>query len=287
MILLHILKNTGSFLEDPLELLKQFFLNFSLSPNELWLSALCFAVGIPAFGYLVFVGSKSSPFSFYSFSWLHITASQFVMCGLYMNVVWLTMYFYSPSSWSRGDKPYWATGFISTICFTFLYLGSYALMLLGEADSTIWNYGYYTFQFCGLATLFSNARGLFAWDKYWAITWLTEILVWSIMKTLVVVCYVCGYFGLVLGFIMDMANGTRILIDFNMGCWGIFLDFILIDIVILRILNKYTSFKDLGMMEIFKLIFVPAVMLCDVLQLHISANGFNGPPKKKQLKKLA
>jgi len=282
MFFLHLLKDIGSFAEGQLDLYRDVFLDFTSSPNMFWISALCFAVSIPSFGYLVYVGCKSSPFSFYSFSWFHITASQLTLGGVYMNVVWLPVYFYSPFSWSRSERPLFVTGFVSTLSFLFLFIGSYSVMYFGEADSTNWNFAYYVFQFCGLATLLSNAggfcecqRGVGMFD--FAMLAFLEALVWRIMKKLVVLSYICGYFGLVWGFVMDMAHGTRVLTDFNVGDWGLFVDFILFDIIVLRILTEYGSFKGLGKMKIFKLIFVPGVMLCDVLQVPV----LPGVPKKQ------
>jgi len=283
MFLLHLLKDISSFVEGQFDLYKDVFLDFTSSPNMFWISALCFAVSIPSFGYLVFVGCKSSPFSFYSFSWFHITASQFTLGGVYMNLVWLPVYFYSPFSWSRSEKPLYVTGFVSTLSFLFLFVGSYSVMYFGEADSTNWNFAYYVFQFCGLATLLSNAGGFCECQRlsifdFPMILGALEVLVWRIMKKLVVLSYICAYFGLVWGFVKDMAHGTRVLTDFNVADWGIFVDFILFDIVVLRILNEYRSFKGLGKMETFKLIFVPGVMLCDVLQGPFYVDG---SPKKQ------
>jgi len=275
MFFLHLLKDIGSVVEGQLDLYRDAFLDFTSSPNMFWISALCFAVSIPSFGYLVYVGCKSSPFSFYSFSWFHITASQLTLGGVYMNVVWLPVYFYSPFSWSRSEKPFYVTGFVSTLSFLFLFIGSYSVIYFGEADSTIWNFAYYVFQFCGLATLLSNAGGFCECQKPGpgiidiAILGALEALVWRIMKKLVVLCYICGYFGLVWGFVMDMAHGTHVLTDFSVEDWVLFVDFILFDIIVLRILNEYGSFKGFGKMEIFKLIFVPGVMLCDVLQVPV------------------
>lgn len=239
-----------SFFEDPLENLREVFLEFVATPNAFWISSLCYAVAIPAFGYMVVLACKSGPFNFFSFSWIHITASQFVTCGMYMNLVWLTVYFYFPTCCLKEEKSFTMTSFIVALGFLALYIFTFLFMLVAEADSTLWNVSYYIFQFCGLITIFSNVRSLGDFD---------EAKIWKIFRLFTVVCYVNGYIALILALVT-----WNITDNFDAGCWGLLFDFVLIDIAVLRVLSEYKSIREMITLEWLKLVFVPGIMLCDV-----------------------
>jgi len=239
-----------SFFEDPLENLREVFLAFVATPNAFWISSLCYAVAIPAFGYMVVLACKSAPFNFFSFSWIHITASQFVTCGMYMNLVWLTAYFYFPTCCSKEEKSFTMIGFMLALSFLTLYIFTFLFMLAAEADSTLWNVSYYIFQFCGLITIFSNVRSLSDFD---------EAKIWKIFGLFTIVCYVNGYIALILALVT-----WNITDNFDAGCWGLLFDFVLIDIAVVRVLSGYRSFRGMNTFDWVKLIFVPGIVLCDV-----------------------